>query len=75
MQVATRAYAFWYVGDYDSAAWLYEMLQPRWDDAGCRDVAISQASHFCDFLRFSTWQPAARLGRRRGAGTAVSRHI
>ena len=32
MQVVTRAYAFWYVGDYDSAAWLYGQLQPKWDD-------------------------------------------
>src|SRR5690554_4735359 len=31
-QLIPRTYLMFYVGDYDSAAWLYSQLKPKWDD-------------------------------------------
>jgi hypothetical protein len=40
----TRAFAAYYAGDYDGAAWLYNQLLARWDDPKRGTVPIGWAS-------------------------------
>ena len=47
-RVATeRAFAAYYAGDYDGAAWLYNQLLSRWDDPKRGQVPIGWASASC----------------------------
>eukprot|EP00050_Salpingoeca_kvevrii_P017165 m.62488 g.62488 ORF g.62488 m.62488 type:complete len:745 (+) comp7403_c0_seq4:45-2279(+) len=51
-KVVTKSYAFWYAGDYDSAAWLYSQLLPRWNDTARGKVPIGWAVDSELSLRF-----------------------
>lgn len=50
--VAPRAYAYWYAGDYDSAAWLYGQLLRNWDDPQRGSIPIGWAVDSELSLRF-----------------------
>ena len=41
--ITPRHYIVWHMGDYDSAAWLYQMLPTRWDDPRRGEVPVSWA--------------------------------
>ena len=50
----TQAFAAYYAGDYDGAAWLYNQLLARWDDPKRGTVPIGWASkHLTAALLFS----------------------
>ncbi len=42
-QVVPRTYMMFYVGDYDSASWLYNMLKQNWDDPARGTVPLGWA--------------------------------
>ncbi len=41
--VTPRHYVVWHMGDYDAAAWLYQMLPSRWDGTRRGEVPLSWA--------------------------------
>lgn len=41
--VSPRSYVVWHMGDYDSAAWLYQMTPTRWDDPRRGEVDLAWA--------------------------------
>jgi hypothetical protein len=41
--VTPRSYVVWHMGDYDSAAWIYQMTATRWDDARRGEVELAWA--------------------------------
>ncbi|MBN1772055.1 MAG: hypothetical protein JXB32_12375 [Deltaproteobacteria bacterium] len=41
--VSARRYVVWHMGDYDSAAWMYQMTPSRWDDPRRGEVELAWA--------------------------------
>ncbi len=59
-QVTPKRYVTFYVGDYDSSAWLYQMLPEKWNDPSRGMIPLGWAFNPALAFRFPTGMAYAR---------------
>ena len=69
--VGGRLYYMWYAGDYDSAAWLYSQLLPKWEDPARGSVPIGWGVNPNLALRFPVIFPLL-VGNASGVDVLIS---